>query len=120
MGWKFAADAVAIVHALWVGAVLIGPLWAWRNRTWRKIHLVLLILTGVWVFYCPLTVFENALRYQYDPSSGLQTGFLARHLAWCVDLRPYGPALDWAMRGWAGLWIIIYGILWARELTKKT
>ena len=121
MFWKTSADAAALVHAIWVAAVILGPVVGWKNSAWRAGHLVLLFVTALaWSFYCPLTVFENAMRCHYDPSGGFQNGFLEHYLSPILDLSPYRTPLAWAVRGWFVLWAILYGILWAREARRPS
>jgi hypothetical protein len=113
--WKLTADFVALVHALCVVVMILGPLLGWRRPRWRAIHLALLFVAVVmWSFYCPLTVVENLLRTHYDPSVGYQRGFL-EYLNPLLDLETYGAPLAWAIRGWFALWAVIYGVLWAKE-----
>lgn len=119
MVWKTSADVVAVLHVVWVAAVLLGPLMGWRNAFWRGVHLVLVCVTALaWSFYCPLTTAEHALRSHFDPRVGFPVGFLERYLRPMVDLREYGSALAWGVRGWAVLWAILYGIRWGKEVHR--
>jgi hypothetical protein len=73
--WSLLADAVLLVHALFVGFVVFGQLlilaglalgWAWvRNVRFRVAHLLAIgiVVLQAWVgVLCPLTLLENALR----------------------------------------------------------
>lgn len=73
--WSLLADFVLVVHALFVGFVVIGQAlilgglwrgWAWvRQRAFRLAHLAaigVVVLQGWLGMLCPLTIIENALR----------------------------------------------------------
>lgn len=120
MTWNTLADGVAILHAIWVGAVFFGPLLGYRKPFWRGVHLTLMGVTVLaWSFYCPLTSLENVLRARFDPTVGYSSGFLEHYLGWLFDLDRHRFAMAWGVRGWAGLWAIVYGVLWARELRHR-
>lgn len=69
------ADAVLVVHALFIGFVVIGQVlimaglalgWAWvRWFRWRLAHLgaIAFVVAQTWLgMLCPLTILENDLR----------------------------------------------------------
>ena len=71
----FAADAILVIHALFVGFVVLGLLcillggargWHWvRNFWFRLAHLlaIAVVVLQSWVgMICPLTIWESALR----------------------------------------------------------
>ncbi len=73
--YRHLADAVLVVHALFVGFVVIGQVlvmvglalgWAWVRRFWwRLAHLVAIVCVVAQSWFgalCPLTILENALR----------------------------------------------------------
>lgn len=79
MIWKLIADIILIVHLIWVLAVLLGPIWGWWNRRWRKIHIWMMwigLLMFVGFDYCPLTTLESWIRLHYDPSTPYPGRFL--------------------------------------------
>jgi len=74
-GYRYLADAVLVVHTLFIGFVVIGQLlvmvglalgWAWVRRFWfRLAHLaaIFCVVGQTWLgVLCPLTIMENALR----------------------------------------------------------
>jgi len=79
-------------------------------------HLVLLWITFfIGAFgYCPLTVVENSLRMNYDPTSIYAEGFIERHLdrlaAW--DVEPTRVLL--VVMAWTLFWTAVYVFLWIR------
>lgn len=73
--YGFAADAVLVVHALFVAFVVVGQVlilaglalgWRWvRNLRFRLAHLAAIgiVVLQAWLgVLCPLTILENALR----------------------------------------------------------
>jgi len=73
--WSLAADAVLVLHALFVAFVVIGQVliliglarrWGWvRDLRFRIAHLaaIVVVVLQAWVgVLCPLTLLENAFR----------------------------------------------------------
>lgn len=114
--WFLLAQAVAFVHVVWIAAFLFGPAVAWARPPWRWAHLVLLWATTLgWRFYCPLTVFENLLRAQYDPSAPYGGGFI-EHLFSLEGKGPdVGKLLALGVVVWTVLWTALYVGRWRRE-----
>jgi Protein of Unknown function (DUF2784) len=92
-GWRIAAeilaDIVLIFHAAYVAFVVLGLAaivvgwalgWRWVRNTWfRGLHLVaigLVFAESIMGIACPLTVFENWLRW-HAGEQGYSTDFLA-------------------------------------------
>lgn len=86
--WGLLADAVLVVHALFVAFVVVGQVvilaglalgWAWvRGWRFRVAHLVAIgIVVGqAWLgVLCPLTILENALRARAG-EAGYGTSFI--------------------------------------------
>ncbi len=80
--WSLLADLVLVIHALFVGFVVIGQVlilvglwrgWRWvRSRILRSLHLLAIgvVVLQAWAgVLCPLTVIENALRVRAGESS---------------------------------------------------
>jgi hypothetical protein len=99
MGYGIMADALLVLHFLWILFMLIGffmTLWAViirftfrrRNRfldrwVFRVIHLagiLFVALLAVLDKYCPLTIWEYQLRLKYDPDYLYPGSFIARHI----------------------------------------
>lgn len=82
MGWALAADAVVLLHGLFVAFVVLGGgLVIWRLRA-AWIHLpcaawgALIEIAG---WYCPLTPLEIRFR-ELAGQSGYEGGFIAQYL----------------------------------------
>lgn len=80
--WLLAADALLIVHALFVAFVVLGLVgiylggllaWRWvRNRAFRVTHLAAIgfVVVQAWLgAVCPLTLWETALRVEAGADS---------------------------------------------------
>ncbi|MBT8446820.1 MAG: DUF2784 domain-containing protein [Gammaproteobacteria bacterium] len=101
--WRLAADALLLVHALFVVFVVIGLLlillggarrWRWvRNPWFRAAHLaaIAFVVLQAWLGrICPLTLWENALHAR--AGDAVYTGsFIARH----VEALLYYDAPPW-------------------------
>ncbi|MBI3407180.1 MAG: DUF2784 domain-containing protein [Planctomycetes bacterium] len=73
----FWADVLGLIHLAYVSFVVVGLLlifagiifrWNWIRNPWFRItHLVMIVVVALEAavnFQCPLTVWENQLRYQ--------------------------------------------------------
>ena len=93
MGYRALADAVVIVHCLFVAFVVFGGFLAWRWLRVAWVHLPaaawgVAIEFGGWI--CPLTPLENALRARAG-LAGYSGGFVEHQvIAWLypVGLTP--------------------------------
>jgi len=93
MGYRFLADVVVAIHALYIGFVVFGLVaifigyarsWRWvRNRYFRIFHLAAILFVcaeSISGIDCPLTTLENALRL----SAG-QNGYGGDFIAYWLD-----------------------------------
>ena len=111
------AHFVLALHALWVLANLLLPLWALRRSLWRGIHLFMLALTLLFAFAlgrCPLTDLENLL-WRISGSSPYTQGFILHAFQRVVywDIPPHWLTLGLIF--WFLLWSFVYGFLWWRD-----
>ena len=89
MLFRILADAVVLVHFLWILFLIFGALLGVRNKAIQYIHLsglffVVLIQTFGW--YCPLTHLEFWLRSKHDPSIGCAGSFIIYYMEKLVYL----------------------------------
>ncbi|UCF88709.1 MAG: DUF2784 domain-containing protein [bacterium] len=83
---KILADILMLLHFLWAAFMVIGlPLGLiLRSPTLRWVHFGGMMVTAAIAavgLYCPLTVWEEMLRWKTDPAFRFDNGFLARHLS---------------------------------------
>lgn len=105
--YLLAADAMLVLHVLFVGFVIVGLVlvfvggfrgWSWvRNRTFRIAHLVaigIVVLQSWFGIICPLTTIEMALRARAGDAT--YTGSFIAH--WLESLLYYqAPAWVFAV-----------------------
>jgi hypothetical protein len=92
MIYRVLADAIMVAHFAWILFMLVGFVLTIRGfwnpkffERWlfRTIHLFgILLVAGLELLnkYCPLTIWENALRRHYDPSTDYPGSFIIAHL----------------------------------------
>jgi glucan phosphoethanolaminetransferase (alkaline phosphatase superfamily) len=107
MIWRILANMVAAFHGLTVAWVILGPLFAWRWRWIRAVHLASLwwnysvLAFGI---YCPMTHVENAFRTNYDHSTAYSNSFLLHYftpiLKWDLTI----PKIAALLHVWTLLW----------------
>ncbi|TWG88179.1 uncharacterized protein DUF2784 [Cupriavidus gilardii J11] len=76
------ADAVVLVHLLFVAFVVAGGvlLWRWPRVAWVHLPAALWGVTVEWTgWICPLTPLENRLRHAAG-EQGYEGGFVERYL----------------------------------------
>jgi Protein of Unknown function (DUF2784) len=59
------ADAVILIHLLWIVLVLVGVVWTRGRPVWTSVHLACLvwgIVVEVGPWPCPLTMLENYIE----------------------------------------------------------
>jgi len=114
MGYRILADSILIIHLVWIVFMLYGFALTvrafWRPAFWdrwlfRTVHLLgILFVASLELLhrYCPLTIWENALRRHYNPNSEYPGYFILDHIEKLIypDINPlfyllptYGIAL---------------------------
>jgi hypothetical protein len=88
MSYKILADAIVVIHFLWIIFMIVGFILTVAAFRWRKlfdlfwlrtIHLagiVFVATLGILGKYCPLTVWESALRERHDPNAAYAGSFI--------------------------------------------
>ena len=99
------ADALMLLHFLWAAFMVIGlPLGLLlRSPTLRWVHFGGMVITAIIAaagMYCPLTVWEESLRWEADQSFNFEGGFLAHHLSSIL----YPQIEPWILRSASVLW----------------
>ena len=92
------ADAVAVVHAAVVLAIVLGAVGAMagalrRHRVWERAYyglLLVVIVANLTTGDCPLTRWEQGLRNAARPGSAYCDSFLGHYLPWLP-----APVLAW-------------------------
>ncbi|HRY28879.1 MAG TPA: DUF2784 family protein [Elusimicrobiota bacterium] len=118
MFWKALTDVVVFLHGFWVVAVVVGPVWAWKNKRFRAVHLGMLwwtffvLASGI---YCPVSHLENSFRMHYDPSGSYPGGFVVHYVNRMTSWDLTQPQVVSAMIFWTFLWTAVYVFLWTKK-----
>jgi uncharacterized protein DUF2784 len=121
MIWRGLADAVLILHLVFIIFVVLGGwLVAWRPKLiWLHLPVV---AWGIWIEFsgsiCPLTPFENWLRDR-GGETGYSGGFIDHYLTDFI----YPHGLTRGMQFLLGAFVIVvnlaaYGFLWYRRRAR--
>lgn len=111
------ADAVLVVHALFVAWVVFGVLAVWRWRRLALLHLPAL-LWGVWIEasgrVCPLTPLEVSLR-RAAGQSGYTGGFIDHYVGAILYPEGLTRAVQWGLAGLlVGVNVVLYALMLRR------
>jgi len=111
--YRFLADVIVVVHALYVATVIAGLLlillgillrWQWIRNFWiRAIHLAMIAVVVLQVLVgmqCPLTTWESQLRIKGggEPYPGDFIAYWAHELLFC-DWRPWVFTVSYCVFG---------------------
>ena len=99
------ADALMLLHFLWAAFMVIGlPLGLYlRSPALRWTHFSGMALTAFFAatgMYCPLTVWEEAMRWETDPGFSYGGSFLAH----CLSPILYPQIEPWIIRAVSVTW----------------
>jgi hypothetical protein len=118
--YPVAADAVVVVHLLFIGFVVFGSFltWRWPKVAWAHVPVAgygaLVEFIG---FTCPLTPLENYLRHRAG-ETGYHGGFIAHYLVRVI----YPPGLTRGLQAGLGVLVllIMVGGYWGAALHRRT
>ncbi len=82
MVWKLIADALVVLHLLWILFIMFGALVGRRIRWVKALHIFSLgfsFLLQLFQGICPLTYLEVWLRRQHDASLAYTGDFIAHY-----------------------------------------
>jgi hypothetical protein len=118
MLWRLLADAVLVLHLLFVAFAVAGGLLALRWRWMPWLHLPALAWGATVEFtgrICPLTPLENALRAA-GGEAGYQGGFIEHYLLPLLYPAALTRELQWTLGTGLVLFnLLVYGLLWWRR-----
>jgi hypothetical protein len=80
--YKLLADAVVLVHLIWIVFLFIGSIWGRKNKAVRILHLGGLsfaIISEIFGWICPITYLEAWLRAKHDPNLTYTGSFIAHY-----------------------------------------
>ncbi|MBI5275547.1 MAG: DUF2784 domain-containing protein [Burkholderiales bacterium] len=122
MAYRLAADAVLLVHLLFVAFVVAGGVLAFWRAWIARVHLPALAW-GMFVEFsgwiCPLTPWENQLR-RWGGEAGYAGGFVEHYVV--PVLYPEGLTRGTQVLLGAvlvGVNVVVYGVLWFRWMRRR-
>jgi hypothetical protein len=122
MGWSLLADAVLLLHALFVAWVVLGGLAVLKAPRLAWLHLPA-VAWGVWIEWsgglCPLTPLEQRLR-RAAGERGYSGGFVEHYVT--AALYPDGLTreLQWALGAFVLLVnVAVYAVICARLASRR-
>ncbi|MDP2167259.1 MAG: DUF2784 domain-containing protein [Thermodesulfovibrionales bacterium] len=83
MPYKIMADAVVLIHFLWIVFLIFGAVAGARNKSLKIFHvsgLGFALLTQMFGFYCPLTYLEAWLRARHNPALAYSGSFIVHYM----------------------------------------
>lgn len=122
MLFRFAADAVLLLHLSFILFAVLGALLAlrWPRVAW--VHLpAALWATGIEIIgaVCPLTYLENDLR-AHAGQQGYAGGFIEHYLLSLVYPAGLPPAIQYGLAGIAlGANLLLYAWLWSTRRRRR-
>jgi hypothetical protein len=81
--YKLLADAVVLVHLIWIVFLFVGSIWGRKYRAVKIIHLGGLsfaIISEMFGWICPITHLEVWLRSKHDPALTYTGSFIAHYV----------------------------------------
>ena len=109
MLYSLLADTLLVLHALFIGFVVLGGLLVFKRRWLIFLHLPAVVWGALIEFrgwLCPLTPWEQTLR-QASGEAGYDTGFIEHYLAPLI----YPANLHYDMQLLLGSFVIIINLL---------
>jgi hypothetical protein len=89
MTYKLLADAVVLIHFLWILFLFFGAYVGAKYRVARILHLsglAFALITEIFGWYCPLTYLEVWLRSKHDPRWVYAGSFIVHYVEKIVYL----------------------------------
>jgi hypothetical protein len=92
MLYKTLADVIVVAHFVWILFMLVGFVLTLSGFFWKKffdkwlfrtVHLLGIVyvsLLAIMGRYCPVTLWENALRAKYNPDLTYQGSFIIHYI----------------------------------------
>lgn len=116
------ADAVLVVHALFLVWVVLGAIAVWRWPWLAVLHLPA-VAWGVWIEtsggVCPLTPLENSLRHAAG-EEGYSGGFIEHYIGGIIYPAGLTRAAQWLAAGvFALVNAVPYGLMIARAVRSR-
>lgn len=92
MFYRILADLIMVIHLAWIIFMLWGVVLTirgffypkfferWLFRTIHLLGIIFVVTLEILGKYCPLTLWENALRGHYNPETDYPGSFIIKHI----------------------------------------
>jgi len=112
MLYKILADAVVLIHFLWIVFLLLGALWGRRNRTVKIFHLsglAFALIIQIFDWFCPLTHLEVWLRDRHNPGLTYTGSFIIHYVEKIIyiEISPTIILIVTLLLGGLNVWIYL-------------
>ncbi|MBS3920732.1 MAG: DUF2784 domain-containing protein [Deltaproteobacteria bacterium] len=112
MLYKLLADAVVLVHFLWIVFLFLGALWGRRSRTIKIFHLsglAFALIIQIFGWFCPLTHLEAWLRAKHNPNLTYAGSFIIYYVERIVyiEISHYIVLIVTLLLGGLNVWIYL-------------
>ncbi|MEE9117672.1 MAG: DUF2784 domain-containing protein [Calditrichia bacterium] len=102
MFYRILADLIMVIHLAWIIFMLWGFVLTirgffypkfferWLFRTIHLLGIIFVVTLEILGKYCPLTLWENALRGHYNPETDYPGSFIIKHISQMIypDVSP--------------------------------
>jgi hypothetical protein len=81
--YKLLADAVVLIHLLWILFLFVGAVWGRKSKAVRIIPLgglAFALISEIMDWICPLTHLEFWLRSRHDPTLSYAGSFIVHYV----------------------------------------
>lgn len=112
MLYKILADAVVLIHFLWIVFLFLGALWGRRSRTIKIFHLsglAFALIIQIFGWFCPLTHLEAWLRAKHNPNLTYAGSFIIYYVERIVyiEISHYIVLIVTLLIGGLNVWIYL-------------
>ena len=112
MLYKILADAVVLIHFLWIVFLFLGALWGRRSRTIKIFHLsglAFALIIQIFGWFCPLTHLEAWLRAKHNPNLTYAGSFIIYYVERIVyiEISHYIVLIVTLLLGGLNVWIYL-------------
>ena len=112
MNYKILADAVVLIHFLWIVFLFLGALWGRKSRIVKIFHLsglAFAFIIQIFDWFCPLTHLEFWLRSKHAPDLAYAGSFIIYYVERIVyiEISRYIVLIVTLLLGTFNIWIYL-------------
>jgi hypothetical protein len=112
VNYKILADAVVLIHFLWIVFLFLGALWGRKSRIVKIFHLsglAFAFIIQIFDWFCPLTHLEFWLRGKHHPDLAYAGSFIIYYVERIVyiEISRYIVLIVTLLLGTFNIWIYL-------------